>query len=132
MGDIIEFLEARIREDEAVAAAASSGPWQWYGDPTSDSALLYASDERQVLDVYSDHTAAFLAVSEADRTHIAIHDPVRVLADCVAKRKILENIPPVADQDELNGDASPYVLMCLASVYRGHPDYEEGWTVDGL
>jgi hypothetical protein len=132
MSDLIEFLDARISEDEAAARAASSGPWQWSGDPEDNSAVLYASDERQVLDVYAEHGPGYLAVAEADRVHITIHDPVRVLAECAAKRKILENVPPVADPYDRTGEASPYVLMCLASVYRRHPDYQEGWAVDGL
>ena len=27
------------------------------------------------------------------------------------------------------GGTSEYVLMCLASVYCQHPDYQEGWAV---
>jgi hypothetical protein len=59
-------------------------------------------------------------------------DPVRVLAECTAKRKILENVPLVADVPSAIGGTSDYVLMCLASIYSSHPDYEEGWAVDGM
>lgn len=56
----------------------------------------------------------------------------RILAECAAKRKILENVPLVTDISSQTGGTSQYVLMCLASVYSGHPDYQEGWQVDGL
>ncbi|MBT2533296.1 hypothetical protein J7E83_14445 [Arthrobacter sp. ISL-48] len=59
-------------------------------------------------------------------------DPGRVLAECAAKRKILGNVPLVADVPTETGGTSEYVLMCLASVHQDHPDYEEGWAVDGL
>jgi hypothetical protein len=55
-----------------------------------------------------------------------------VLAECAAKRKILENVPLVTDISSQMGGTSQYVLMCLASVYSQHPDYQEGWRVDGL
>lgn len=58
--------------------------------------------------------------------------PARVLAECAAKRKILGNIPLVTDISSQMGGTSQYVLMCLASVYSQHPDYQEGWRVDGL
>jgi hypothetical protein len=93
MADIIEFLEARITEDEAAA--------------------------RQGLD------------SGEGSGPFGCFDPVRVLAECTAKRKILENVPLVTDVPTAIGGTSEYVLMCLASVYSSHPDYQEGWAVDG-
>ncbi len=56
----------------------------------------------------------------------------RILAECAAKRKILDNVPLVTDISSQTGATSQYVLMCLASVYSRHPDYQEGWRVDGL
>jgi hypothetical protein len=56
----------------------------------------------------------------------------RVLSECAAKRKILDNVPLVTDISSQAGGTSGYVLMCLASVYSHHPDYQEGWRVDGL
>lgn len=41
-------------------------------------------------------------------------------------------MPLVTDISSQTGGTSQYVLMCLASVYSGHPDYQEGWRVDGL
>ena len=55
----------------------------------------------------------------------------RVLAECSAKRMVLGNVPLVADIPAEIGGTSEYVLMCLASVYSWHPDYQEGWSVEG-
>jgi hypothetical protein len=43
----------------------------------------------------------------------------------------LENVPLVTDPSQIGG-TSEYVLMCLASVYSQHPDFQDGWRVDGL
>jgi hypothetical protein len=99
--DIIEFLEARIAEDEAAAGkleAAASVP----GGQSCPAAV----------GVISPFTAS------------------RVLAECAAKRKILGNVPLVTDNPAETGGTREYVLMCLAAVYRQHPDYQWGWSVD--
>jgi hypothetical protein len=47
-------------------------------------------------------------------------DPVRVMADCVAKRRIVER----CDSDHGLGRV---VLAELAAVYANHPDYRDEW-----
>jgi hypothetical protein len=98
MADIIEFLEARIAEDEA----AVRGLVQMAQGPSGE------------------------LVPGAMSSPLS---PARVLAECTAKRKILENVPLVTDIPAQMGGTSEYVLMCLASVYSQHPDYQEGWAV---
>jgi len=97
MADIIEFLEARIAEDEAAAG--------------------------QLEESGSGHPV--------QRTSFGISpfSAGRVLAECSAKRRILGNVPLVTDIPSQMGGTSEYVLMCLASVYSWHPDYQEGWTI---
>lgn len=95
MAGIIEFLEARIAEDEA---AAKEG----------------------------------LESREPARAAVGCFDPSRVLLESTAKRMILGNVPLVTDVPTAIGGTSEYVLMCLASVYSTHPDYQEGWIVDGM
>jgi Family of unknown function (DUF6221) len=65
------------------------------------------------------------------RLDVSPFTPARVLAECAAKRKILENVPLVTDIPSQMGGTSDYVLMCLASVYSWHPEYQEGWSVAG-
>ncbi|WP_211882119.1 DUF6221 family protein [Pseudarthrobacter albicanus] len=102
MAGIIEFLEARIAEDEAAVRGFNTG--------------MQGTDEQ--LPGAGPGAPPFTAA--------------RVLAECSAKRKILGNVPLVTDVSAEMGGTSEYVLMCLAAVYRHHPDYQEGLAVEGL
>ena len=95
MADLIDFLEARIAEDEA--------------------------DARRGLEMEG------LAGPV-----VGWFNPGRVLSECAAKRTILGNVPLVTDVAMAIGATSEYVLMSLAAVYKDHPDYQDGWAVDGL
>ena len=95
MADLINFLEARIAEDEA--------------------------DARRGLEMEGSAGPV-----------VGWFNPGRVLSECAAKRKILGNVPLVTDVATAIGATSEYVLMSLAAVYKDHPDYQEGWAVDGL
>jgi len=69
--------------------------------------------------------------------HIARHDPARVLAECEAKRRIVERhadetpyCSSGAWEDTTHAEMSGVVcptLALLASVYADHPDYQELW-----
>jgi hypothetical protein len=103
MMTIIEFLEARIAEDEAQAEYVYE-----YG--SSSPAALFA--------------------------------PARVLAECAAKRAIIEQAEEATgldmsvDNDRRVGsrdmDAEPYcgdvILSALAALYKDHPDYRQEWA----
>ena len=100
-----DFLLARIAEDEAVARALDWMP-RWV--------------------MAHDLVSAPTGVTE----HIIRHDPRRVLAECEAKRRIVE----FASEDEDAGfeanDAGVYarfILRHLATVYAENPDYREEW-----
>jgi hypothetical protein len=128
--DIIDFLEARISEDEAVAQAASPAPWEWFRKAGTPGPALYAADEHAVLDAYADHRPGYLACKAEDRVYIAQFNPGRILAECAAKRQMLANVPLVTDIPGEVGGTSEYVLMCMASPYRDHPDYQQGWAIE--
>lgn len=51
--------------------------------------------------------------------------PDRVLADCEAKRRIVETWL----EDEGWGRHDPWVLEILASVYQDHPDFDPEWRL---
>src|SRR5690606_27233505 len=73
---IVEFLLARIAEDEATAFAAAAGPWEADGHE-----VLGEVHDSPIVDyIYEPDTAA----------HIARHDPKRVLAERAALRAIIE------------------------------------------
>lgn len=146
---ITEFLLARIAEDEAAAKAASPGGWQFSGIASVAGGTLYDETRRIVDVVYErpdDHDGSIvrhLLSSEADANglHIARHDPARVLAECEAKRRIMErhNAQPFFDDPEsfycatcnegIGGFHPCPTLRALAAVYADHPDYDQAWSL---
>lgn len=109
--NIRKFLEARIAEDEAVARAATDGPWRydprkvWHQDAEklamarAGNPFVTGGEEFVAAgpDDGRNETTIGVAVtgpedhpqSMADAAHIARHDPARVLAECAAKRAII-------------------------------------------
>jgi hypothetical protein len=122
---LTEFLLARITEDEIVALESkSSGDGAWveetrasggFGDIRSSS-----WDGHAVL--YDD------SGNREDRDHILRWDPARVLRECEAKRRIIENHERHAATRQGWG-ASRYAVQCLATVYADHPDYLPEWRL---
>jgi hypothetical protein len=121
---IVEFLTARLDEDEAVALAAK-------GHPLFDGTGIITGRNESV--VIGSHLA----------THIARHAPDHVLADIAAKRAILDLHQPFSlDTDPVTGCKTcsyrnqwdelqiqwpcPTVRL-LASVYAEHPSYRREW-----
>lgn len=100
MVTIVEFLQARIDEDEERAGSgwSSLGNTRWERDNYGRSMLT----------------------------------PAAVLAECAAKRAIIDSCR-VDHEDSLtrNDDTvelATVVLYALAAVYSDHPDYQESWN----
>lgn len=118
---IVEFLLARLAEDEAVARKASQGDWEVM------SAARTASDGK---DIFSEGSGvvAFCCESDGaltgeDAAHVARHDPQRVLAEIAAKRAIFYG----------GGDCSPFrdfALRALAQPYADHPEFDPAWRTE--
>lgn len=118
--DLVEFLRARLDEDEAAARAAKPGPW------TRDGGSIYAGHPTEdVVDwVYDDSWE-----------HIVSHDPARVLAEVDAKRWIVDAYERAYYGDGI--DENPYehgrrvaleeACQALALPGANHPDYDESW-----
>ena len=118
MADLAEFLLARIAEDEAVAADANVDSAKWWVDGPGERSghwWIYGTGQK------------FAERSTAD--HIARHDPARVLAECEAKRRIVERASH--DYRKYDGERivelAGYTLRNLALPYADHPDYDEAW-----
>ncbi|MGY1679130.1 DUF6221 family protein [Geodermatophilus sp. SYSU D01176] len=116
--DLDGFLLARIAEDQRLAseAAQATGGGSWDGGVTAP---------------------------EGATGHVAHHDPVRVLVECAAKRRLvlacrdtrpdlrllgarpegLDFPLPPTDQHQL----AALALALLALPYSGHPDYRPAW-----
>ena len=67
---------------------------------------------------------SMLRVRGRDAEHIAAWHPSRVLAECRAKRHLVEAAGRAGD--DATRDA---VLRSLASAYADHPDHLEEWRV---
>jgi hypothetical protein len=143
---IVDFLRARLDDDEQVAQAAGGDRWALQGHP-SETIAVYDSARDPV--VYDEGYP-----TDEQAEHIARHDPARVLAEVDAKRRILDEYALVARlHDEAAARisvASPRpagadldtwsrsqhelpiydgVLRLLALPHRDHPDYRPEWAV---
>jgi len=124
---IVEFLRARLDEDEAAAKAASPGPWH-VGE---DGDEVMAVDEVKVTAGFALSNRQLLATT----VHIARHDPARVLREVESKRAIVDAAVIAWNEscnptDEFWSGVEPMmrgVLRRLASVYADHPDYDPAW-----
>jgi hypothetical protein len=96
--ELVDFLRARLDEDEETALGASPGGWHYGTVDSVAGGALYDTTRTIANVVYEqrgDHDGRIvrhLLEAEADRNgaHIERHDPARVLADVGAKRRILE------------------------------------------
>jgi hypothetical protein len=144
---LVEFLRARLDEDEAVARAASQGPANWHtglgNDDWTRDRMLFDRDGNPMWD---NEGSQGLSMPEGVAPHVARHDPARVLADVAAKRAIVDehallDPPPEPDddwplvcrrcEDRRRHDAMRWpcpTLRRLAAVYADHPDYDQGWA----
>lgn len=130
---LVEFLRARLDEDEKAARAATGQRWlaAESAPDEDDSSWVSISLEESGDDVAEsrgDHGREYAA-------HIVRYDPARVLAEVAAKRRIVELH---GDQHECVGsldDAlayNPYIgcttLRVLALPYAEHEAYRSEWA----
>lgn len=154
---LIEFLRARLDEDEQLALACPYRSWSADGPPGGTVMLCgdagpsepvpvsYASSDGRLVEMrrepgrFVSHLAESVLIHDPDEATLrnaAHHDPVRVLAEVDVKRRIVE---VVMEQwrpgDILNGSQGaddidhqpPWLLRVLALPYTDHPDYDESW-----
>lgn len=145
---IVDFLLARLAEDEAAAALTPQGSWavatgsdDWHspathvveapppppGVPRDDQGE--ANDPVWVVDTED----------EAIARHVARHSHTRVLDDCLAKRALVEYYAAAravaTEADDLLKSATHaavaeallFSLRVLATVYDDHLDWREEW-----
>jgi len=142
---IVEFLTARLGEEEAAANAATPGPWKT-DDPLMSDFVGSQPGKHYVADCSVGTGYRSGSIQDAD--HIARHDPARVLREVVAGRRVLER-HRVATGDDLGvrtgscygcGTTGEFSdprtrkiddcpeLRDLAAPYADHPDYDPAWT----
>jgi hypothetical protein len=138
---LVEFLLARIADDAGIAESVSPPPW--HAVDADDEAYIISQDFGEQVAV-TDHLNV---------DHIMQWDPARVLAECEAKRQIIDmhtsTESVVRMLDALDNTADPVgnktdpvalgiaqaalvtleaVLKSHAQPYAEHPDYDEAWT----
>jgi hypothetical protein len=149
---ITEFLLARVAEDEASAKAASPGPWKVDSEDYAET--IYAGDGyNSVVSGGRWGGEASCFDKTEDALHIARHDPARVLRQCEAIRRIVEEhqvewpepchcgrehtptMPGMckacySTTRRVGEDFSaPCETLCiLASFWSDHPDFDPAWN----
>lgn len=148
---ITEFLLVRIAEDEAAAeAAVAKSGRSWHREEGHTGSVVgtssdYRSSYRSDPGILWDWESGFICAHTESVDHIARHDPARVVAECAAKRRIIEDhVLDVGLDDRKPGcrscsetsyyDGGRYstgwpceTLAALASVYADHRDYDPAW-----
>lgn len=116
---LTEFLLARIAEDEAAAREVQH----------------YMPDGGEI------HIWLTRREGDEERSKkVAPYDPARVLAECEAKRKIVElryswnlqaerePVPPIGAILKAQVVTADTVLRTLAAIHRDHPDFDPAWA----
>lgn len=145
---IVEFLEARLAEDEAVALTAIDGDAEKYGRwaygggdyDAPGNGEVYAPDASRTSSngwvdyhyVTCDSEGILPSVEKEQAPHIARHDPARVLREVVAKRAMIAQF---VDQSCMScssstggDDIGDCVARLLAAAYSDHPDFNLEWA----
>ncbi|HEY1668517.1 MAG TPA: DUF6221 family protein [Trebonia sp.] len=131
---LIEFINARLAEEEATARAAGGGTWRtgcYCEGPCTGWGGGCCRVEGDDIKIYDEggHDA-----SQAD--HIARHDPARVLREIEAKRAILARYEDCLDRMEnlefsamaAREGLAEYedsVLPNMAGAWSDHADYRQ-------
>jgi hypothetical protein len=125
--DLPGFLLARIAEDEAdarKAAEVNPPPWRVHlSQMGGDTGLVMGgeTDANRYLDgaLWDNEGADSLSMEPAAATHIARHDPARVLAECAAQRAVVEFHRPVKFTDvKLNIRDADVCIRCHVVLDR--------------
>jgi hypothetical protein len=125
MNELVQFLRARLDEDEALAREAPPGPWHIGNavDPTQPCHVHTFPGARMVADGLN-----WLAAE-----HIARQHPARILSEVAAKRRIIAEhalngwVCTTCDNGEVEQTFPCPTLRILAVPYADHPDYRAEW-----
>lgn len=136
MTSLPDFLLARIADEQAEAEAAivvlkaanESVEW-WVDGPGEKSGKFWIYDTGEKF------------THEAIAAHIARHDPARVLADCAARRAIVEfavdntgaakaqRATGVGDYFIAAAETASTILRVMAQPYADHPEFDQAWAL---
>lgn len=153
----------RAAEGAASASLDEVGHWGWSGgpavyDPSHEEQRLlgqvlgfedapdrpYSVGDSGLWDESEPIGAEFFratipaAAGEGTVRHIARHDPARVLAECRAKREVIDQWRRCAEE-EVKGEPElgttavrqvvEWIIRILAAAYADHPAYSQEWSI---
>lgn len=108
---LVEFLEARISEDEEHANAAAHLDERIYGSSLAVAANLV------------------VAVGIAGQNHVRRWEPARALAECEAKRHLIAELAAGRREDiGIGQGTAKHLLGILAAPFADHPDFVASWS----
>lgn len=113
--DLVQFLEERIGEAAAAARAEVELVAKFYD---SEFTVNYKWS-RQTEHVSGGCGSSFAAGAPT---------PKQVLADCAAKRRILGFAAAMSQEVGSEPWVAENFLMCLATAYESHPDFDPTWS----
>jgi hypothetical protein len=125
--DLVQWLGEQLDEDERIARAAGEAERAdaWSILPNSYGGVLDGTGSRSIAVGYGD------VMAPATATHIAAHDPARVLREIDAKRDLLRFAEGIHDYHETftRGVAARLgeTLRLYALAYADRPGYREEW-----
>jgi Family of unknown function (DUF6221) len=146
--DVVEFLKARLDEDEKIAG--ESREWGVRHHDCADPVWDVCEQPCEFAKMCAEGRCTHVAIEGddgmriydegghdvVDAAHIARHDPARVLRAVDAKRAVLRlhMAEPGQHPDFCGHDLRE--LPCptprlLASEYSDHPDYKQEWNLNG-
>lgn len=152
MADIVEFIKSRLEEDEQIAKDPEWPSWNFeeqQGNLTINTGAVSmgwefgGSSGVWLCDDPEDDCAEYRGYAEREATHIARHDPARVLREVAAKRALLgaHCTDPTYGGTECLGCHANFqeehwtqdinecpTLRAIASVHSDHPDYDPAWS----
>jgi len=138
---LAEFLLARIGEDEKLAQAAGGESWHVNSESYPESISTGDPTWRDVVAGGRWGGEARIFDTDEDALHIARWSPARALAECDAKRRIIDLhqptthpvLPPECEWCgpdtalDLDEQWPCLHLKLFALPYADHPDYREEW-----
>jgi uncharacterized protein DUF6221 len=122
---LADFLLARIDEDETAAkgaAKADSDHWRH----SDDSVYIADIGAPVAVGPYS------AGLGELTATHIARHDPARVLVECEAKRRIVEEHSDGGKSQGFNHRLDYVYFEHACDRCGAHGEYGVPWPCDTL
>ncbi len=129
---LVAFVSARLDEDEAAARAATPGPWVvgWgeEGEWRYGGHVASMGEEKRILLIMNTGYVRSRHVETA--THIARHDPARVLREVEAVRAVVAAYEKsVRVVGEGLSVSNRRLVLAFAAVYGAHPDFRPEWAL---